>query len=428
MNQDDGIHIYKETAIRLWSRIQGQFSAILSTIIFSELINSTQVLETGIVSVVSCLTYLSMDGFARKSIDKLYKNRDSKVWKEVLMGMLDFTYAVCLFITIQFINRATSSTTSSQNFSFLEEMVVLFSLVIIILSVIRILKDANAPADQYLIVDLNTESFMSLWDRLFGTFVQFFSIFTLQRLVTLSNQGQVGITVTTFTFSYIIFDSFVRSHLKNFYFTRYQPEYRLFLSDVMDFLYVYFIFLFIQYVTILLSNEIGGGGYSFLEQLVVIFALVIVIFSSLTVLRQFDVSTNSGINPSETVNRIWPKISGTLTGIISIAVKVYIGATGRDGELTLVVISVFMLYAMSDGFLRSRLRKHNWFKRNIEWFEVVEELLDFLYGFGFLFFVDAISVLLIQNSGFTNSLLEKLAIIYSIALVVWSVFVSIKFS
>ena len=133
--------------------------------------------------------------------------------------------------------------------------------------------------------DLDPTSILRIWNKIVVVIIGFFSSFIFNEIRQLSNQLEVIIITIILFLTWIMIDNYTRARLSKIWTLVGNKSWQSVILEMMDFIYSLGIFLVVQFLLSLFSDEMGESNLSAGEKAVSIYAIVVVTFSTFQTLK-----------------------------------------------------------------------------------------------------------------------------------------------
>lgn len=410
---------------RIWEKITGQVTGFFSQSIFGAIQRSANPLLNGVLFSVVSIFYMAFDSDIRKLFGAVSSEyRENKYWKAVVNDWLDNLYRFAIFIIIQELNQLILNPIFSEEQILVIQVVGFLIVILSLLLLITIFENYREKRVRYGVYNEHNsiESFLRAWDGIYGVFISFYTLFFLNTIVKLPNQTLVGIGTFVTVLSYFIVDEVVRRNMSIF--LNGDDTDSLvgsWISKILDFGSVLLIFFSLEYIGDVIGVQITGFADSLPLQLLVtatLYLTVYTLFAIVTDLGTRDLSEQVWVH---TIARVWPKISGTTTGIFSRIITEEIFDDSNRNIYVLATVVTLILYASFDFFVRDIVHNMQSVKRNREWKLVIDELLDFPLALAPLLTINVIVNEYLPNS-LESSILDTLFVAAGSQMIVTFIF------
>jgi hypothetical protein len=273
--------------VQAYDGIYGVIVQFFATSFFATI--SENVPDTVTASALSLsffVFYLTTEYLARLLIDYFDPMQIRRpIWDKTLNEYLDFMFTFSIFFIIQYIGLFISDEISG-NRGVLEELVVVFTIFIVMFSIMRLIVELtkyNEPRDLWFITDTTKR----IWPKINGTCVGLISTIITDRLFTTTGEREFLLYLILLLVMYTMFDSFVRKIIDKVeeLRTRSQLWFSV-VEEIMDFFFSLGLLLFLSAIT----NELSSiEGTNLFQTIVTIISLQLVLSSVLVWFKSMDV-------------------------------------------------------------------------------------------------------------------------------------------
>ena len=273
--------------VKAYNGIYGVIVQFFSTSFFMTVReNVPDPITAGALSLGFFIFYLSTEYVARWLI-RYFDPRQVKrpIWDRTLNDYLDFVFTFSIFFVIQYIGLFISDEVSG-NRGILEELVILFTIFIVMFSFMRLIVELtkyDTEEDSWFITDTT----MRIWPKINGTCVGLISTIVTDRLFTTSSEREFLLYLILLLVLYTMFDSFIRKAIDKVEdLKRRNPLWYSVVEEILDFFFSLGLLLFLSSLT----NELNSiSGVSLFQTLVTVICLQLVLSSVLVWFRSMDV-------------------------------------------------------------------------------------------------------------------------------------------
>ncbi len=399
------------TTNKIWNRIQGQIIGLVSFAIFRDILKFTPQFEISIIIVFSSMFFLGVEKYL-----KFYcKTEKNKFFDLLIIESIDFLYALSIFLIVQYINFYTDRNNPLNLLNLIERLVVTLLQVLFILSIVRTFKLLEISKNNE-----ESHTIVVVWDRIFGVFVEIFSLSVSRELLVFNDKNLTGLFLLTISAIYMMFDIFLRNNIYSIQHTKTNSDYSLYVLDFLDFCFVFAFFLPLSYFTQTINSNLSSIFYSKQEQALLLILLIISIIYVFTSFFGMYSETNKWGLVKTTI-KLWPRISGALSSILSIGFSKLIN---NNSFQYIVFISGLFLYLLMDPYVREYIVSK---QKNKNFSILLLELLDFLFGFIIIFTITILFNVVSINNNSLYYFSEKLLFIFLSVSSIWFFFISNKF-
>lgn len=419
------------TINKIWPNINGQVTGYFSNTIFDKLRqDETRVTQISLVAIAISVIYIIMEPWIRKGVKLFQGTKENKLWGAIIEELMNVTYRFFLFIIIQYINllvgREGSGFSSVTFFQQLVEIVVITFALVTIVSFLNYLDEKEKIKDSYLSESIS--NFTTSYNAIYGVVIQFFSaqFFRTVREEVPSPMRAAMVTLGFFSF-YLVFEFMARmviewSDPKQ----RRRPLWDRILNEYLDFVFVFAIFIIVQYIGLFISDEVTDNLGIF-QEMTIVFLIFVSFFSVMRAIVELTSKEDSSKTwfLTDTTKRIWPKINGTTTGLVAAIITDRLLTTPNEEMFLIYLILVVLLYSIFDVMVRKAIEAVEELKeRQPIWNSVVEEILDFFFSLGLLLFLSTLT----QELAFleVDSLFETFIVVISSQMILSTLLVWFK--
>ncbi len=430
----------KIDVIENWSRISGQVTGYFTSAITLDL-NRRFERETLIPLILTITAaYIISETFLRWAVMNFEKKlvKATPLWLNIIDEWFNVAYRFFIFIFIQYINTGIADVNSSmtQN-DILIQLLIFFIVSFVLVTVVSVLEyiyskfSKNKTRNYYDISNFHIfglMNFLKAWEGIYGVVIQFFSTNLFQIISLIPNQTVVTISSILFFVAYLTLEGLIRTTLT---FKIFKPKSKLWkqiLDKFLDFYYVISIFFIVNWLGSLVDFSSERNMYSTTVQIVVLFILFIILFSVLAIISYISKGTdkNNIYLISDTTERIWPKISGTVTGLIATIFSNRIIDGDNDFIVLLSIIILLLIYIIMLPVIKKTFEYIDPMVKNNElWKSVMTQIYDFFTSLGFLLIFSSISDIVSGDNG--RGLEEKIIYLLIIQMVLSFVFVLLEY-
>lgn len=413
---------------RIVPTIEGQITGIFSFSIFTSILSLGNVTLIGVIFVVVALFFIIADNQIRKLIRNTSDHERNKNWLIVVDFILDDFYRFYIFIIIQYIDLIIRNNFFGNKQSLLEQLVLIFVIGSVLTFVIVLIENFQRSE--------NTESaavvFLRVWNGIYSTIIQFFSLFVFKEIKELPNQSQMGIILLTVFVFYMIFEWVIRklTHYmeKSENYERNALWYK-WINKFLDSLVMFSFFFVIRYIGDFIGDMSSSNRLSVFGRFVVLFIVYVITYTIFGIIIHFS---ELGMTDSVFVGtfaRLWYKISGTTTGLFSIIIteEVFVGT--QKNQLLMTLIAILIFYSSMDYFVRKLVNASSSVKENPQWASIVTQLLDFPLALTPILIFDVITNYL--NSTLSNNpelVFTHILIVVILQILATSIFTLLKYN
>lgn len=380
------------TVNKIWPQINGQVTGYFSTAIFNLLLLQSSPTQTGAIAIGLSLIYFVIEPIIRKPIEK-FKN-DNEIWNKVLDELGNVTYRFFLFIIIQYTNlyisRQLNDTISNMSFfQRVVEMLVISFVLVYVVSVLEYFGEIMQDQDDY--ISYSIKNFNRAYSGIYGVVIQFFASSFFSILQNLASPRNIMIGSLVFFLCYLVFENLARMVIK--YSDPDQlnrPVWDKTLMGYLDFFYTFSVFILVQYIGIFITGQLSNN-ISIFGELTATFTIFVVFYTAMAMIVDLTKYMNREDSwfITDTTFRIWPRISGTVTGLIASLISDRLLVTESERKILLYLVLTILIYSFFDSYFRKILKYlQSPEEQNSTWNSVVIELLDFYFSLGLLLFLN----------------------------------------
>lgn len=386
---------------KIWPLITGQVTGIFSASIFQSLTTLPNQTETGIITVLLGVFYILVERTIRKLVSYSDSYKKNIIWSSVVNDWMDALYRFWIFLMIQYTNFLVKNRMTGDDPSILFQVIFILSIVLTLLLVVSIMEylqekmtnelspSFRAKISKLTIFGKNSvDVFLSVYNGMYGVVVQFYSDFLFDEVSVLPNSTAIGIIGGLLLIAYLIVQSFIKDLLR-FFGNAKSPLTWRFTLNILDFFVVFTIFFIVKYIGLFISTISDVNQFGTYARFVALFSIYIVLYSFFAFLTFFNGDKNEEEqtekgprNENESkllwlsaIGKVWPKISGTTTGLFSNIIVTNIVTGSNQTRVFGLVISFLILWSMFEPFIRRKIEEYG--DGNKLWKSVVSQLLDF---------------------------------------------------
>ena len=417
-----------ETINKVWPNINGQVTGYFSTTIFNRLReDETRAVNASIVAITISILYIVLEPFIRRGVKLFQGLKENVVWGEILDELMNVTYRFFIFIIVQYTNLMIRGTGSGfSNEKIFEQVAQLIIFTFILVSFVAFLTTMNSlmKGEKGYIAE-SVKNFTVSYRGIYGVVIQFFSreLFMITSEMGPNRLSRSLVSIAIFIF-FLIMEYMLRKLIEwsdpGF---KKRPLWDKILNDYLDFIYTFSLFFVVQYIGLFISDEVTGSLGEF-QELAILFMIFIVFYSVMRLIVELTKlnDESKGWKLTNTTKRIWPKISGTTTGLIADIISTRLLTQGDERNFLFYFVIIVLLYSIFDSMIRKAIQAVEHLKDTQPvWNSIIEEILDFFFSLGLLLFLSTLS----EELGFlTNEdFFETLILIVCFQLILSSVLV-----
>lgn len=426
----------KNDILKIWPKITGQVTGYFTGGVLTAINREPNSQLIGIVFVFISIVFMILDPFTRYLFIYIEKNffGAPKLWIKIIDENFNVAYRYFFFMIIQYVNIAVATNRFDQK-EFYEEFLTIFLVIFILIFIVALFeyiydqypsKLKNKDILEYKIDEipiLVLKNFTNVWSSIYGVVAQFFStnIFVIVRRTT--GSLTVAYTIVGFLF-YLVLEAVIRLLLRWKPIKPVNKLWRDILYKLLDFYYAVAIFFLVNWLGAFIEFTGDSGGYTVSAQLVILFLIFYIFYIMMAVITYLTKDLkkyNKIISVLDTTGRIWPKISGTTTGLIAAIISDRILNITDGGVVLFGLISFLLLYTISLPILRTLGEYFDPDLKDPLWKTATDEISEFLTSLGILLIFSSLADVLINNDELT--LIETVGITFIIQFTLASFFV-----
>ena len=383
---------FVSTINRIWPQIDGQVTGYFSTALFDSFNNRGNPTAAASFAITLSIVYLSIEPLLRKPF-KFFTSQNT-LWEKILYELGDVFYRFFLFILIQYTNsyisRGLSDTILNVTvYQRVSEMLIITFLLVTIYTLLKVFGDALKDRKDYRSISIN--NFNRAYSGIYGVVIQFFSRTFFDIMRSLTTDREIVITAIVTFVLYLILEYYARI-LINFMDPGQlnRPVWDKILLEYLDFLYTFAIFFIIQYIGVFITAQLEN--LSIFGEIVGAFLIFITFYSFMAlIVKQTSYLKKDKIwFVTDTTQRMWPRISGTVTGLIASIFSDRLLVTEDEQRILLYLVIVILIYSLLDPLIRKIMRQFQTEEeRKSTWNAILIEILDFFFSLGLLLFLNS---------------------------------------
>lgn len=389
---------FVSTINKIWPQINGQVTGYFSTALFDSFRQRGNQNQIAALAIGISLIYFIYEPIFRKPI-KNFRSKN-QVWNKVLDEFGNVYYRFFLFIIIQYANeyvkRGLNDTITTV--SFFQRVVEIFSISFILVTIVSLMEYyGEIFKGEHTYTADSIRNFNRAYGGIYGVVIQFFATTFFDILRNLTTQQTAVIASISFFVSYLVFENIARwviEYMDPKHINR--PIWDKTLLGYLDFTYTFAIFLIIQYIGVFMSAQLSDN-LSIFGEITAAFTIFITFYSAMAIvvdLTKYSKKEDTWFI-TDTTYRVWPKISGTVTGLIAAIFSDRLLVTENEQRVLLYLVLIILLYSLFDPVLRKIIKSlQTEQERESTWNAVVIEILDFLFSLGLLLFLNSFTDLI----------------------------------
>ena len=131
---------HSANVIRLVERGLAVIISLVSSFVFDIIDIKPNRLEFSLIVILVFILWVAIDPYARYWLNNLHALKSNKIWKEVLIGIIDFIYLLGIFLVLRLLLVFLRSGVVASNPSLFEVLVGIYAVMLVAFSIVHTAK------------------------------------------------------------------------------------------------------------------------------------------------------------------------------------------------------------------------------------------------------------------------------------------------